>query len=234
MLPEKKALLLDMNGTFMFGEDRFGEAEDFSKHYGEIGGRLPAQQVNHIIRAAYDYLDKRYPDEAYRHNFPSLRRAIESVVEIKLDADESKKVIDTFVFHELGHIPRAYADALHQLHKHYILAAVIDIWSPKTTWLDTFEKTEIAKLFSAMSFSSDHGTVKPSPKPFQLILNELGISNTEAVVIGDSARRDLGGAIQAGIECILVGGAKHPDSLCSFDNLLEFTQEIVNRHNYSV
>ena len=63
--------------------------------------------------------------------------------------------------------------------------------------------------------------VKPSPKPFELVLSQLGISRTEAVVIGDSPRRDLGGAKSAGIDCILVGGAKHPDALKSIDNLLQ-------------
>jgi hypothetical protein len=30
LLSGKRALLLDMNNTFMFGENRFGDAEDFS------------------------------------------------------------------------------------------------------------------------------------------------------------------------------------------------------------
>lgn len=234
MLNGKKAILLDMNGTFMFDEDRFGESEDFSRYYRETGGRLPAQQINRIIRATYDYLDAKYPDEKFRHNFPSLRNAIKSVIDVELDTDELAKIIDTFAFHELGLIPRAYADALHRLHKHFILAAVIDIWSPKAAWLATFERTGTAKLFSAMSFSSDHGMVKPSPKPFQLVLDKIGISITEAVVIGDSPRRDLGGALHAGIDCILVGGAEHPDALYSFNNLLEFSNEIVNSVKYSV
>ena len=29
----KKALLLDMNSTFMFGEDRFADSDDFSLFY---------------------------------------------------------------------------------------------------------------------------------------------------------------------------------------------------------
>jgi len=32
MLHDKKGLRLDMNSTFMFGEDRFGDAEDFVIH----------------------------------------------------------------------------------------------------------------------------------------------------------------------------------------------------------
>jgi HAD superfamily hydrolase (TIGR01549 family) len=217
----KKALLLDMNSTFMFGEDRFGDSEDFSIHYFRIGGSITQREINRIVRAAYQYLDTRYPDENYRHSFPSLESAILEVVGETLDSDEVEKIIETFAFHELGYIPDEYAAALQRLRQRFTLAAVIDIWSPKHAWLKEFERAGISGLFSAVSFSSDHGMVKPSPKPFELVLSQLGISGAEAIVVGDSSRRDLGGAKSAGIDCILVGGAKHPDALKSFDNLLQ-------------
>lgn len=225
MFAKKKALLLDMNSTFMFGEDRFGDAEDFSAYYFKIGGVLPRDGVNGIIRAVYEYLDTRYPDENYRHDFPSLESAIHEVAGEILNGDDIRKVIDTFTFHELGYIPNEYAAALHELHQLFTLAAVIDIWSPKPAWLKEFERAGVSGLFSATSFSSDHGMVKPSPKPFELVLSQLGIASVEAVVVGDSPRRDLGGAKSAGIDCILVGGAEHPDALKSFKSLLEFAAQ---------
>ena len=225
MLRGKTALLLDMNSTFMFGEDRFGDDEDFSVHYTRIGGTLPRHDINRIIRAAYEYLDCRYPDEKYRHDFPSLLTAIQSVVEIDLPQDEMAKILDTFAFHELGTIPQTFAAALHILRRRFVLAAVIDIWSPKAAWLDTFQRTGITPLFSALSFSSDHGMVKPSPEPFEQVLATLGISKAEAVVIGDTPRRDLGGATNAGIDCILVGGAKHPMAIAEFASLLNLCDQ---------
>jgi len=216
----KKALLLDMNSTFMFGEDRFGDSEDFSVHYSKIGGSLPQVEINRIVRAVYGYLDARYPDENYQHSFPSLESAIREVVDNTMSGDEINKIVDTFAFHELGYIPKEYAAALHQLRQRFTLAAVIDIWAPKTAWLKEFERAGISDLFSAYSFSSDHGMVKPSPKPFELVLSQLGIPSTDAIVVGDSARRDLGGAKSAGVDCILVGGAEHPYALMCFDNLL--------------
>jgi HAD superfamily hydrolase (TIGR01549 family) len=222
----KKALLLDMNSTFMFGEDRFGESEDFAFYYAKIGGSLPATEIDKIIRAAYEYLSVRYPDEKYRHSFPSLEFALRQVADKTLERHELDTIIDTFAYHELGHIPHEYAAALHTLHQHFMLAAVIDIWSPKKPWLNTFEQAGIADLFSAASFSSDHGMVKPSPKPFELVLDQLGLCGRQAMVIGDSPRRDLGGAKNAGIDCVLVGGAAHPDALASFGNLLELCDMI--------
>ena len=221
MLKKKKAIILDMNGTFMFGEDRFGDAEDYSVFYESAGGKLSADVVNETIRAAYNYLSERYPDERYGYNFPSLEAAIVNTLNIKLHQQEIIRLIDTFAFHEHGFIPEDYANALRLLKKYFTLAVVIDIWSPKNRWLNTFEKHGIHELFSAVSFSSDHGMVKPSPKPFEIVVNELGLSRDECVVIGDSVRRDLGGATAAGIDCILVGGAVDERALASFTNLLE-------------
>ncbi|GJL53991.1 MAG: hypothetical protein NPIRA02_11230 [Nitrospirales bacterium] len=226
MLIGKKALLLDMNGTFMFGEDRFDDCQDFSAHYGRLGGTLPKEEIHQIIRAVYGYLSLRYPDEQYRHDFPSVRFAISDVVDKVLAHDEIERIIETFTHHELGFIPREYVTVLHTLRKYFQLAAVIDIWSPKEAWVRIFDETGILPLFSALSFSSDHGMVKPSAKPFKFVLTQLGIPKAEALVVGDSVRRDLGGAKNAGIDCILVGGAEHPDACRTFSNLIEFTSAI--------
>lgn len=226
MLKEKRALLLDMNSTFMFGEDRFGPHEDFSLHYFKIGGTLSKREINRIVRAAYEYLEVRYPDEAFRTNFPSVESAILDVAGYALEQEEIDKAVETFAYHELGVIPCEYVAALQRLRRRFTLAAVIDIWSPKGAWLDAFERAGISALFSSVSFSSDHGMVKPSPKPFEWVLAQLGISGAEAVVVGDSTRRDLGGARSAGIDCILVGGAEHPDALKCFDNLLQLSSAV--------
>lgn len=226
MYKNKKALLLDMNSTFMFGEDRFADSEDFSIYYRSLNGKLPKHVLTRIIRTVYQYLGDRYPDEAYRHSFPSLHEAIDKTLDIELSQDEIAKIINTFAFHELGHIPPEYVEVLKTLKQHFVLSVVIDIWSPKTLWLDVFEKFGISKLLTASSFSSDHGMVKPSPKPFELVVNHLNFPKEECLVIGDSVRRDLGGAVAAGIDCVLVGGASDPRAAGCYPSLLEFCTAI--------
>lgn len=226
MYSHKSALLLDMNSTFMFDEDNFGDAEDYSEHYHKIGGTLSREEVNTIIKTVYAYLDERYPDEYYRHNFPSIEEAINSAVAKKLPGEEISKLVKTFAHHEIGSIPTEYIDVLHKLSKNYILAVVIDIWAPKNTWLTLFEEAGINKLFSASSFSSDHGMVKPSPKPFGLVMQQLGMKKEQCLVVGDSIRRDLGGASAAGIDCVLVGGAKHKNALGCYKSLLELSCDL--------
>jgi len=226
MYSNKSALLLDMNSTFMFGEDNFGSAEDFSKYYRKISGALSGREVNRIIRSVYTYLEERYPNENYRHSFPTVEQTINNVVEKKLSMEEVSKIVKTFAHHEIGNIAVEYIDVLHKLSQSYKLAVVIDIWAPKTTWLTLFKEVGIDKLFSASSFSSDHGMVKPSPKPFDLVVKQLGIKKEKCLVIGDSIRRDLGGASAAGIDCVLVGVAKHENALGCYKDLLELSHDL--------
>lgn len=224
----KQALILDMNSTFMFGEDRFGQDQDYSVYYRKLGGSLSDIEINELITNSFNYLDERYPKEEYRHSFPTVEDAIDEVSNGALSKSEIEKVIETFSYHELGYIPEAYVQALHQLKEKYILALVVDIWSPKDMWVDLFKKMRLWNLFSASSFSSDHGMVKPSPKPFEMVASKLGLEKPRCLVVGDSVRRDLGGSCAAGIECILVGGAESQQAVGSYDNLLQLCNVLQN------
>ena len=226
MLKNKKVLLLDMNSTFMFGEDNFGQDEDFSIYYKKIGGQLSRSEINSTIRVVYDYLSELYPKEEYRENFPTLEETIKKLFTNKFSSHEKTNIINTFAFHELGFIPKEYVETLFKLNEYFILSVVIDIWAPKNMWIDTFIKHNIHPLFKASSFSSDCKIVKPSPKPFENVIDQLCVQKNECLVIGDSIRRDLGGATNAGIDCILVGKNKDDSALAIFESLLEFTQEI--------
>ncbi len=225
-LQNKTALLLDMNHTFMFGEDRFDKEQDYSVFYHQIGGSLPRSEIQSLIQATYAYLEARYPDPEFRECFPSVQGALTKVSPQPLPPKEIQKIVDTFAHHERGHIPSAYVGALQSLAEQFALAVVADIWAPSHSWRAAFDETGITPLFSALLFSSDYGMVKPSPKLFEFALETLEISPDDALVIGDSVRRDLGGASAAGIECVLVGGATHPSALGSFESLLEWVANI--------
>ena len=54
----------------------------------------------------------------------------------------------------------------------------------------------------------------------------MQISPQKAVMIGDSVRRDLGGAAAAEIDCILVGGARHSSALASVGSLIDVVELI--------
>lgn len=229
MIDKFSTILLDMNQTFMFGADRFDATEDYSVIYRQLGGMMESSCVNQLICAAYDYLDIRYPDPQYRESFPSLRDAFVSVAELDpLSEEDVELLVETFARHELGTVPPEYAASIHQLSKHFRLGLVIDIWAPKTLWVETLERCGVLSVCESASFSSDCGMVKPSPLPFLKVLKEMQVDSQDAVMIGDSVRRDLGGASAAGIDCILVGGAKHPSALGAVASLVELVESIAS------
>ena len=59
MINKFSTILLDMNDTFIFGADRFGEHEDYSAIYHQLGGLIESSRVNYLIQAAYDDLTVR-------------------------------------------------------------------------------------------------------------------------------------------------------------------------------
>lgn len=127
-------------------------------------------------------------------------------------------------------MPDEYAEVLITLHNQYTLTLIVDIWSPKDMWINTFKRKGLWNLFAASSFSSDHGIVKPSPKPFELIVKEIGAPKEKCLVVGDSVRRDLGGASAAGLDCVLVGGAVDSKAVGSYSSLLEFCRVTQSRN----
>jgi FMN phosphatase YigB (HAD superfamily) len=224
MLNGFSTILLDMNETFMFGADRFSEEQDYSIIYHQIGGALESSRVNSLVRAAFDYLDIRYPDPEYRESFPSLQEAFIAVAGHEpLTQQDLDLLIETFARHELGYVPSEYSAAIAQLSKRFRLGLVVDIWAPKTLWINALNQCGVLPLCEAAFFSSDYGIVKPSPRPFLSVLEQMQANLQEVVFIGDSVRRDLGGAIAAGIACILVGGATHPSAFGYVSNLVELT-----------
>jgi HAD superfamily hydrolase (TIGR01662 family) len=63
---------------------------------------------------------------------------------------------------------------------------------------------ELQGLISATVSSSDHGLMKPHPSIFSSALQLLGVAPSEAVMVGDSLRQDIEGALNVGMQAILL------------------------------
>ncbi len=92
-------------------------------------------------------------------------------------------------------------ETLSYLQSEYLLGLVSD-----AQW--TFTEPELAMLnleqfFPVRVLSSRYGYKKPDTRMFKRILDSLGVSPKEAVYIGDNPQRDLIGAKNSGMACIL-------------------------------
>jgi HAD superfamily hydrolase (TIGR01549 family) len=63
---------------------------------------------------------------------------------------------------------------------------------------------ELQGLISATVSSSDHGLMKPHPSIFTAALQLLDVPAAEAVMVGDSIRQDVQGALGVGMRAILL------------------------------
>jgi HAD superfamily hydrolase (TIGR01549 family) len=64
--------------------------------------------------------------------------------------------------------------------------------------------------FGAIVVSHDIGILKPDPRIFETALNQLGVSASQSVYVGDSVKHDIQGAHNAGLKSVWVNSAGLP------------------------
>src|SRR5262245_36787056 len=204
ILDQYKVVLLDLNGTFMFGEDRFGPGEDFAATYRSAGGGvLTPQDVERAIRACYGRMAAAYEDPARHDDFPRVAGVLRAVAP-GLPDGELGRLERVFGLHELGRVPPGHAAFLHRLARTRPLGLVANVWSGKELWVRELERAGVLGLFRSLVFSSDTKGVKPSRLLFDRALRPFGVGGAEAVFVGDSLRCDVRGAKAAGLGTVWV------------------------------
>jgi putative hydrolase of the HAD superfamily len=69
---------------------------------------------------------------------------------------------------------------------------------------------ELQGLIAGTVSSFEHGYMKPHPSIFTAALNRVGARPDEAVMVGDSIRQDIEGALRAGMRAILLHRGETP------------------------
>ena len=199
-------VLLDMGLTFMFGADRFGEDEDFGGTYRLLGGTvLDDARVHGVIRATFKTMLIAARDPARYDDYLTVMECLRTLPEAGgLPEDELALLVDVFAAHEMGTIPETHAAALHRLHETHPLGLISNIWAPSEPFRNAFAEAGVHGLFDVLVFSSDHGHIKPSAYLFELALKAFDVAPARAVYVGDSHKRDVGGAKAAGMGAVWI------------------------------
>lgn len=194
-------ILLDMNSTFMFGEDRFGPEQNFFETYLRLGGgNLSSQEVNAAVRSCFEGMLRDYRDPDRFDSFPSLEEGLKVYGGLpSLPPWELSRLVEVFGEHEIGHIPDDFAAYLRKLARSHELALVSNIWAPKSRWLREFERAGIGHIFKKPVFSSDFRSIKPSPVLFREALAASQASASKVLCMGDNLQRDIEPAKQLGL-----------------------------------
>ncbi len=210
-LDQFKIILLDMNSTFMFGEDRFHAHEDFFSTYLRLGGiRLDRTAVDAAIRNCYAGMAGAYEDPSKVDDFPSLAEGLRNYAAVE-EADLSQ-LEAVFTHHELGGIPQVYRDCLLRLSRSHKLGVVSNIWAKKAAWLAEFERAGIHNIWQTLVFSSDSRSIKPSHRLFHAAATAFDAALSDIVFVGDSLRVDIEPAKLFGLAAVWITSAaqQHP------------------------
>jgi putative hydrolase of the HAD superfamily/5'-nucleotidase len=223
ILPRHRVVLLDLNGTFMFGEDRFGPGEDFHATYRSLGGAaLQAAEAEEAIRACYARMAADYEDPAKHDDFPQIAEVLRLVTAGLAEA-EVGLLERTFAAHELGRIPEGHAAFLRRLAATHRLGLVANVWAPSGPWLAELDRAGVRRLFESVVFSSDTRSVKPSRVLFDRALEPFDVPRSQVLFAGDSLRCDIQGAKAAGLATVWINaaGTAHPAADFTVASLLD-------------
>ncbi len=133
-------IALDMNGTFMFGEDRFGPAEDLAATFRTLSALpLLAGRIDDALRHCLERLSACYHDPLAVDDFPTVAATMAELPETQGMAPAALQALEaTLAAHELGAIPPDHAAMLRHLSQRLRLALLSNLWSAHGPWLDAF------------------------------------------------------------------------------------------------
>ena len=221
-----EVLLLDMNGTFMFGHDRFGPEEDYFATYRALGGRrLDRTGLTAVLAPTLAEVLAVYDNPAHVDDFPSLAEAFRRYGHAE-DADIP--ILERiFAAHELGRVPPEHQTFLRQVARTHRLGVVSNLCSHPDLWLSEHPDAETFRLFTALVYSSEGRSIKPSPALFRRALSHF--PGTAAIVlIGDSLDRDVIPAKALGLSTVWIApsGSAHPAA----DRVVERLPDLARPH----
>lgn len=217
-----------MNGTFMFGHDRFGPDEDYYATYRSLGGRrLGREELLGIFNPSLDELLRIYDTPARSDDFPSLA---EVFADHGATGDDVALLEAVFAAHEIGEVPPAHAETLRQLAQTHELGVVSNLCSHPRSWLSTCASAPVFELFQTLVFSSEGRSVKPSPAIFRRALAHFP-RETPILFIGDSLERDIIPAKSLGMATAWIApdGCNHPAADCVVQSLTELPPRLAPR-----
>ena len=199
-------ILLDMARTFMFGDDRFGDDEDFATTYRAIGGKsLSDSLVQRTIRLVFEHMCADYECWDVAQPFPPVRHYLNTLAETRSLAPGEHGLLEhPFALYEAGTIPPPHIRALQQLRQTHRLGVISDIFAPSAVFSDEFKRAGVLDLFELILFYSDHGYIKPSPVPFQKAHSVFQVDAAQVVFVGDNLKRDVIGAKKEGFSAVWI------------------------------
>ena len=182
-------ILLDMNGTFMFGHDRFAPGEDYHATYRALGGhRLSRESLATTMAGCLSGLLRDYDTPSRFDDFPTLAEAFRNYGGAA--EDDIPMLERVFGAHERGVVPSEHAECLVRLSHTHRLGVVSNICGRPQSWRDHFSDVGLQSAFTCTVFSSEGRSIKPSHRLFHSALTSFP-AGARVLFVGDNHERDI-------------------------------------------
>jgi len=198
--PAVRALLLDFGGTL--DADGIPWKERFFRLYRAEGLAPAGEAFDRAFYRADDALVGVIPETlSFEETVQRLAAGVSEGLGVP-DRAVSARVARRFVDDALDVLGRN-RPILARLGRRYRLGVVSNFYGNLAA---VCRDAGIAALFGVLVDSTQAGVSKPDPRIFELALDGLGVSATEAVFVGDSPGRDMHGARRTGMRHVWLGG----------------------------
>jgi len=151
---------------------------------------------------------------AYCRERGHRRVALIMNTEVKRDFGELEEAGDDCEAVIIGDLGAAFGyDVLNRAFRQVMNGAELIALQKNRYWMRSDGLSlDVGPFVAAIEFATDreaHVVGKPARGFFDQVLTELGVSATDAAMVGDDIESDIGGALQAGLKAILVRTGKY-------------------------
>jgi putative hydrolase of the HAD superfamily len=196
-----KAVIFDLYGTLVYNFSR----QEYESVLAEMAEIL-AIQYDELVQLWFGSFKERTTGV-----LPSPRATIEQIyrkLKIPFDNDRIEKAAQVrldYTIRAMKPIPGSI-EVLTRLKSDNYKIGLISDCSAETPV--AWENSPFAPLFDVTVFSCIAGIKKPSPRIYQIALDQLAIQPEECLYIGDGSSHELTGAKEVGLYPVLI---RHPD-----------------------
>jgi HAD superfamily hydrolase (TIGR01549 family) len=201
--PSTRAVFFDVDFTLIYPGPRF-QGEGYARFCAEQGVEVDAGKFDQAVAAASFILDE-VEDPIYDASLFVHYTA--SIIEHMGGRGANVISIAERVYEQwaTNHHFEMYDDVEPVLNELVGRGLTLGVISNSHRSLETFKAHfKLDTLITTAVSSAEHGFMKPHPSIFERALDQAGVPAAEAMMIGDSLRADIEGAVALGMRGLLL------------------------------
>jgi len=198
-----RAVFFDVDFTLIFPGPNF-QGEGYQRTCAAFGVQADAARFDEAVAASSFILDEVeepiYDDDLYIHYTASIIEHMGG-----RGPGVIKAAREIYSQWAVNHHFEMYDDVAPTLQQLQARGLIVGVISNSHRSLDAFrDHFELGGLIHALVSSSLHGYMKPHPSIFETALLRAGVAASESMMVGDSLKADVEGALAAGMKAVLL------------------------------